>query len=85
MGWRLYRKGTHMLAPLATLLFLGILLMLGPIAVAAIGQSGGRMAAALRGRPGRRAEAIAVSLRVRRRAVRPQAPLRARPRLRAAA
>jgi len=71
-----------MIAPLGTLAFLATLWLLVVVAASVLGESGARIAAALRGKSAHRQ--INVHGRVRARS-RLQQPMRAKPRLRAAA
>jgi hypothetical protein len=71
-----------MIAPLGTLAFLATLWLLVVVGASVLEESGGRIAAALRGKPAYRRFAVPVRVRTRQRAAK---PLRARPRWSAAA
>jgi len=71
-----------MIAPLGTLAFLATLWLIVVLGAAVLEESGGRIAAALRGKPVQRQPAVAVRVRTRSRFAK---PMRARARWRAAA
>ena len=71
-----------MMAALGTLAFLTTLWLLVVVGAAVLEESGGKIAAALKGRPARRAVKVPVRVRTRSRL---EQPMRARPRWRAAA
>jgi hypothetical protein len=71
-----------MIAPLGTLVFLVTLWLLVVVGASVLEESGAKIAAALKGKPVNQPRAVRFRLRMR---LRPQALMRARPRLRAAA
>ena len=71
-----------MIAPLGTLAFLTTLWMLVVVGAAVLEESGAKIAAALKGKPVHQPRAVRLRVRMR---SRQQAPMRAQPRLRAAA
>ena len=71
-----------MIAPLGTLAFLATLWLLVVLGASVLEESGGRIAAALKGRPVGRQVNVAVRVRTRSRFAK---PMRAQPRWRAAA
>ena len=71
-----------MIAALGTLPFLATLWLLVVLGAAVLEESGAKIAAALKGEPARPKDIVAVRMRIRTRASR---PMRAEPRLRAAA
>ena len=73
-----------MLAPFATLIFLATLWLIARLVVELADESGGRIVAALKGRP-YRTETRIPAIRVRVSAPRPARPMRARQQWRAAA